>query len=58
MRPLDCIYYPGDDISNTAIQSLSDITGSNLSDYMKLPLEQQKALYYFSNICSSFPQVL
>lgn len=46
MRPVDRVQYPGDDISNT-IQVLSDITGSNISDYMKLPLEQQKALYYF-----------
>lgn len=31
----------------TAIKSLSDISGDNLSDFMQLPLEPQQALNYF-----------
>ena len=34
--------------------SLSDITGGNLSDYVQLPLEPQKALHYLLNICRSW----
>ena len=41
-------------------QPLSDNTGGSLSDYMQLPLEPQKALYYFFffHNCSSTPQDL
>lgn len=31
-------------------RQLNDITAGNLPDYMELPLEPQKALYYFSHI--------
>ena len=37
-------------VTHNAPQPLSDITGWNLSDYMQLPLEPLKTLYYsFSN---------
>ena len=38
---------PGAYITHNATSPLSDITGGNLSDYMQLPLEPQKALYCF-----------
>ena len=38
---------PGAYITHNATLPLSDITGGNLSDYMQLPLEPQKALYCF-----------
>ena len=34
-------------ITHNATLPLSDITGGNLSEYMQLPMEPQKALYYF-----------
>ena len=33
-------------ITHSAIQSLSDITGGSMSNYIQLPMEPQKALYY------------
>ena len=43
-------------VTHNATWPISDITGGNLSDYMQLPLEPQKALYYFLHILSSSPQ--
>ena len=37
---------PGACITHNSTQPESDITGGNLSDYMQLPLEPQKALYF------------
>ena len=37
---------------------LGDMTGSNLSDYMQLPLEPQKASCFMFHICRSAPQDL
>ena len=49
---------PGAYITHNAIWSLNDITGSNVSDYMQLPLEPQKSLYNFFHIFSITPQDL
>ena len=45
---------PGANITHNATWPPSDITLGNLSDYMQLPLEQQKALYY----CFTYAVVL
>lgn len=42
-------------IAHNATLLLSDITGGNSQDHMQLPLEPQKALYYFIDICSRTP---
>ena len=39
-------------VTHNAAETLSDITGGNLSDYMQLPLEPQKALYCFTAFLS------
>ena len=39
-------------ITHNASQPPRDITSGNLSDYTQLPLEPQKAQYYFCNTCS------
>ena len=49
---------PGAYITHNAIKPESDITGDNLTDYMQLPPEPQKALYYFFHICSITPRDL
>ena len=40
-------------ITHSATQLLCDITGGNLSNYLQLLLEPQKAIYPSFNICSS-----
>ena len=52
---VDCFFSrkPIPYITHNATEPLSDTAG-NSSEYMQLPLEPQKTLYYF-HICSSTP---
>ena len=52
---MDSFSKPGTSITHNATQSLCDITGGNCLDYIQLPLEPSKTLFYFYQICRSTP---